>query len=233
MRIHNAVSLVVSTLLGMAALAQAETGAEGWLRYAPLPAQAAQQYRTMPHRVVETSQSPIARNAANELTRGLHSMLGENLQLSAALPGEDAFVLGTPSEIRRLLPAWKAPSTIAAEGFSTSQFAAQGHTYWIIAGGTGRGELYGVFHILEQIAQQKSFAPVTESPSSPIRWVNQWDNFNGTIERGYAGRSIFFDNGHVRRRPHPRRRVRPPPRLHRHQRRHRQQRQLQSPHARS
>jgi alpha-glucuronidase len=198
MRLHSAVSLVASMLLAMAALAQAETGAEGWLRYAPLPAQAAQQYRKLPHRVVETSQSPIARNAADELTRGLHSMLGENLQLSATLPGEDAFIIGTPGEIRYLLPAWKAPSTIAPEGFSTSQFTAQGHTYWIITGGAGRGELYGVFHILEQIAQQKPFAPATESPSSPIRWVNQWDNFDGTIERGYAGRSIFFDNGHVR-----------------------------------
>jgi alpha-glucuronidase len=198
MRLHSAVSLVASMLLAMAALAQAETGAEGWLRYAPLPAQAAQQYRKLPHRVVETSQSPIGRNAANELTRGLHSMLGENLQLSATLPGEDAFIIGTPGEIRYLLPAWKAPSTVAPEGFSTSQFAAQGHTYWIITGGTVRGELYGVFHILEQIAQQKPFAPATESPSSPIRWVNQWDNFDGTIERGYAGRSIFFDNGRVR-----------------------------------
>ena len=31
-----------------------------------------------------------------------------------------------------------------------------------------------------------------------MRWVDQWDNLNGTIERGYAGRSIFFDNGAVR-----------------------------------
>ena len=31
-----------------------------------------------------------------------------------------------------------------------------------------------------------------------MRWVDQWDNLNGTIERGYAGRSIFFDNGSVR-----------------------------------
>jgi alpha-glucuronidase len=28
--------------------------------------------------------------------------------------------------------------------------------------------------------------------------VNQWDNFDGSIERGYAGRSIFFADGHVR-----------------------------------
>ena len=44
----------------------------------------------------------------------------------------------------------------------------------------------------------KPIAADSEAPSSPIRWVNQWDNFDGSIERGYAGRSIFFDNGHVR-----------------------------------
>ena len=32
----------------------------------------------------------------------------------------------------------------------------------------------------------------------PIRWVDEWDNPNGTVERGYAGRSIFFDDGNVR-----------------------------------
>ncbi|HTV08095.1 MAG TPA: alpha-glucuronidase [Candidatus Aquilonibacter sp.] len=38
----------------------------------------------------------------------------------------------------------------------------------------------------------------SSAPSAPIRWVDEWDNMNGTIERGYAGPSIFFDNGHVR-----------------------------------
>src|SRR5579862_9615491 len=31
-----------------------------------------------------------------------------------------------------------------------------------------------------------------------ICWVDDWDNPDGSIERGYAGRSIFFDKGHVR-----------------------------------
>ena len=95
-------------------------------------------------------------------------------------------------------PPGKPVSPIAPEGFSISQFAAHDHHYWVIAGGTDRGELYGVFRMLEQVAQQKLIAADAESPSSPIRWVNQWDNFDGSIERGYAGRSIFFDNGHVR-----------------------------------
>jgi alpha-glucuronidase len=32
----------------------------------------------------------------------------------------------------------------------------------------------------------------------PIRWTDEWDNANGTVERGYGGRSIFFENGKVR-----------------------------------
>ncbi len=36
-----------------------------------------------------------------------------------------------------------------------------------------------------------------ENPYAPIRVINQWDNLNGTIERGYAGGSIFWANGHI------------------------------------
>ncbi len=197
MRLRAAVHLLALSLLSVAPGLRAETGAEGWLRYAPLPPQLAQQFK-LPRCIVTAGKSTVALTAARELARGLHSMLGRDLQVCSTTSGEDAFLLGTPLEIRQLLPTWKAPSPIAAEGFSISQFAAHDHNYWVIAGGSDRGELYGVFRALEQVAQQKFIAPGTESPSSPIRWVNQWDNFDGSIERGYAGRSIFFDNGHVR-----------------------------------
>ena len=127
-------------------------------------------------------------------------MLSQNLQISSTLPGTgaDAFLLGTSAEIQHLAPDWKPPSPIAPEGFSLSQTTLQGHNYWVLAGGTDRGELYGVFHVLEQVAQGRPLAPDNEAPSSSLRWVNQWDNFDGSIERGYGGRSIFYDNGHVR-----------------------------------
>ncbi len=198
MRLTAAVNLLALSLLSVAPRLRAETGAEGWLRYAPLPPQVAQQYGAIPLCIITTSQSPVALSAATELARGVHSMLGRNLKTSSTICGVDSFVLGTPLEIRRLLPTWKTASPIAPEGFTISQLAEHGHRYWVIAGGTDRGQLYGVFQILEQIAQQKALVADTESPSSPIRWVNQWDNFDGSIERGYAGRSIFFDNGHVR-----------------------------------
>src|SRR5262249_3431491 len=43
-----------------------------------------------------------------------------------------------------------------------------------------------------------SKANLRERAAMPIRWVDEWDNADGSIERGYAGRSIFFDNGRVR-----------------------------------
>jgi len=63
-----------------------------------------------------------------------------------------------------------------------------------IAGGSDAGVLYGVFAWLRDPKK----ANYNSNPNSPIRWVNQWDNLDGTIERGYGGRSIFWENGHVR-----------------------------------
>ncbi len=198
MPVRRAACLLILTFLCLAPGARGETGEQGWLRYAALPPQIAQQYGTIPHHIVITGPSPVSRSAANELARGLQSMLGESLQISSTLPAADCFILGTSVEIRRLLPKWKPPSGIAPEGFSLSRFTEQGRHYWLLVGGTDRGELYGVFRMLEQVAQERPIAVNSEAPSSPIRWVNQWDNFDGSIERGYAGRSIFFDNGHVR-----------------------------------
>ena len=49
---------------------------------------------------------------------------------------------------------------------------------------------------------------IRQTPAAPLRWVNEWNNLDGTIERGYAGRSIFFENDTCPRRPVARRRVR-------------------------
>ncbi|MBV9401551.1 MAG: glucosiduronase, partial [Bryobacterales bacterium] len=36
------------------------------------------------------------------------------------------------------------------------------------------------------------------SPYTPVRWVNHWDNLDGSIERGYGGRSLFWEAGRAR-----------------------------------
>ncbi|NCB08571.1 MAG: alpha-glucuronidase, partial [Bacteroidia bacterium] len=57
---------------------------------------------------------------------------------------------------------------------------------------TENGLLYGVF---EMLRRQQAGYPVNEeiiNPSYDLRILNHWDNLDGTIERGYAGRSVFW-----------------------------------------
>ena len=64
-----------------------------------------------------------------------------------------------------------------------------------IQANTETGLLYGVFEILRR---QQTGYPINEeiiNPSYDLRLLNHWDNLNGTIERGYAGHSIFWRLG--------------------------------------
>ena len=106
MRAGKTIRVLLLSFLSMAPHAHSETGEQGWLRYAALTPQAAQQFKKMPQHVVAGGQSAVSHSAASELARGLHAMLGENVTVSSALPNGDSFLLGTPGEIQRLLTNW-------------------------------------------------------------------------------------------------------------------------------
>ncbi|KAH8197426.1 hypothetical protein TruAng_008403 [Truncatella angustata] len=67
-----------------------------------------------------------------------------------------------------------------------------------IIGYNERSALHGAFKYLSMLAQGNfSEVAYSSNPSAPIQWANQWDNLDGSIERGYAGPSIFFKNGGI------------------------------------
>ncbi len=197
----RSVGLTLIALLLAASSVRAETGAAGWLRYAPITdAHAKAQYETLPGAVVSLDGSAPARSAQAEIVRGMDGMLGRKPRIEAGLPAGGAFVLGTVIELETRFPHWKPAVSLELEGYAIATLREHSHTYWFIAGTDPRGILYGTFRLLQEIGEQHDLESleIAESPSAPVRWVDQWDNLNGTIERGYAGRSIFFDNGQVR-----------------------------------
>jgi len=190
--------LLVAALVAQSAALWAEDGAAGWLRYAPV--QNAKQYSSLPAAVVPLDHSPVIESAAREAARGLTHMLGHPVMTGDAFSSMPEFVIGTVTEVEARFPQWRPAAPLKAEGYAIAQVRDHGRTDWVIAGADERGALYGTFHLLEEIAEEKSIASLetVSSPAEQIRWVNQWDNLDGSIERGYAGRSIFFDNGGVR-----------------------------------
>jgi alpha-glucuronidase len=191
------------TLLLLALVAKdsrAETGAEAWLRYAPLEKLAAQMYSDLPAAVVVLGDSPVLNSAKAELLRGVSGMLGRNLREVKSLPQERAIVIGTLSALRATSPNFLENAELREDGFMLATGKFHGFESVIVTASTERGVLYGVFTLLSKIARGESVSTLHDSqqPSAPIRWVDQWDNLNGRIERGYAGPSIFFENGNVR-----------------------------------
>ncbi len=63
-----------------------------------------------------------------------------------------------------------------------------------VKGGNKKGLLYGCY----ELARQQMTGRMHDTASTPVshlRILNHWDNLDGSIERGYAGHSIFWNTG--------------------------------------
>ena len=185
---HLMRAIVACAFIAIPALAQ--TADQAWLKYRSIG-----KLLSVPMRVTALGQNPLERTAAMELERGLRSL--------STLPNYEAtpnvIVLGTAEEMR-----WRKRKstvlTLQPDEFLISWNQMQLFRELDIIGGSDRGVLYGVFALLRNLAQgaDMSYSNLRERPAMLIRWVDDWDNPDGSIERGYAGRSIFFEGGNVR-----------------------------------
>ena len=61
------------------------------------------------------------------------------------------------------------------------------------------GLVYGFFDLIRAFQQEENPSlDKLSNPKNKVRMINHWDNFDGTVERGYAGRSLFFNNDEFR-----------------------------------
>lgn len=184
--------IIVLAIFG-AALLPAVTGYDAWLRYSPVA------NRGLPATVVRLGDAPTLRSAQAELIRGVKALFGRTLRASAALVNEDSILLGTVRAVNQALPNIALPGNLAPDGFALETVRRHGHKILLVVAQNERGVLYGAFDLLRRLSLGGGFPPSPEvsNPAAPVRWINQWDNLDGSIERGYAGRSIFFSDQHV------------------------------------
>ena len=181
--------------------AAAEDGHAAWLRYAPLDAAARARVSGLVPGVVVTlgDAAPIARARA-ELTRGIKSTIAKEVQPGATVPADSAIVLGTLAALREAGAPFVIDRAPGRDGYAIETVKRGAATYTVIAGESDRAVLYGAFAYLRRLALGQVPAEIHDrsTPQAPIRWLNHWDNVDGTIERGYGGRSIFWEGGKVR-----------------------------------
>jgi alpha-glucuronidase len=170
-----------------------EDGYKLWLRYAPPPDKAADSYRSLVRQLVVEGSSPTAQIARGELSCAISAMLGTSIPQAGVAEG--AVVVGTPQTsdaIRGL--NWSADlEKCGPEGFVVRSATIANHSVIAIASSGEIGCLYGAFHFLRlmQTGQPIDKLDIASRPRIQIRMLNHWDNLNGSIERGYGGRSLW------------------------------------------
>jgi len=184
---------------------EAEDGYRLWLRYDQVAdSRLLQQYRTSFSSIDFTTSTPILLSAFRELTTGLEGLLGKpipRVENGHPLPAPGCLVAGTPSSsatIRSMLlekeiHLEKELSPLGEDGFLIRSITTGGRKETVIAANTDRGVLYGVFHFLRLLQTQQSLQglSITSIPAMTYRVLDHWDNLNRTVERGYAGFSIW------------------------------------------
>ncbi|MCL1878441.1 MAG: alpha-glucuronidase, partial [Defluviitaleaceae bacterium] len=68
-----------------------------------------------------------------------------------------------------------------------------------ISGGCESGLLYGVYALLARIGRGEALEgwSLAQKPAVSMRVLNHWDNGDGSVERGYAGNSLFWRDGKI------------------------------------
>jgi len=199
MRLRSLGSTLALVLLP--AVAAAETGQAAWLRYANLDARIARRHQAeLPGSLIVLGDSAPIRKAGEEIALGVRGMLGRDLRVARQLPPDGAIFVGTIDRVRAAVPQLNLAASPGTDGFTLKAATVNGARIIAIAGQSDRGTLYGAFAWLRRMATNESPGALdeTQAPYGPLRWVNEWNNIDGSIERGYGGRSIFWDGGHIR-----------------------------------
>ncbi len=144
----------------------------------------------------------VVRSALKELSHGVRGMLGRTVEI-IALKEPDGF--GKSGE--RVEPSASSDASLLIKKAEGTERGIRPEGYAIreekgrltLEAADEKGLLYAVFHLLRLIAMERGLAgtDILCCPDNPLRMYDHWDNMDGSIERGYSGRSFFFESDQV------------------------------------
>lgn len=160
----------------------ADDGYRLWLKYDLIKdAGKREAYARSAQFIAFSGNSPVLKAASEELKNGLQGLLGKSVPVLANAGNRTGGIILAVTNTG--LPSMNA------EGY---QIKSQSNNI-VISGKTESAVLYGAFALLRhlQTLQPVANLSLTSSPKVRYRMLNHWDNPNATIERGYAGESLW------------------------------------------
>jgi alpha-glucuronidase len=166
-----------------------------WLNYQPLAKKLRNEWFEVTQRVYCPGSSAIILNARYVLRGALERMINRNVIISGNVDGEGTLVLGTSEQLKELLPADTLAKVerLSEEGYLIARLVLPKKKCTVIVSKSDAGVLYGTFHFvrLMQTGKPADVLNFTSEPAIALRMLNHWDNLDGSIERGYGGKSLW------------------------------------------
>jgi alpha-glucuronidase len=170
-----------------------EDGYELWLRYRALSPERLAADQPLLTQIVAGVHSPTLDVAQAELSRGLGGLLETSPPVRSQATRDGSIVIGTPQSSPLIASLRLDLQRLGPEGYVLRSLSHEGHRITVITANTDVGVLYGTFHFLRLIQTQQPLEhlDVASSPRLQRRILDHWDNLDRTVERGYAGESIW------------------------------------------
>ncbi len=183
--IRSAIRYAILFLLLIPGQVAAEDGSRLWLRFQPLEAD-----ETLPFTSIQGRETSIA---TREFQEAWTAMAGKPLPVTKRTDN-GTLILGTLGErVLRPFSLDKELKSLDREGYLIQTLSHRGREVTVVAAAEEAGLLYGTYHLLRliQTGEPLDRLNIRETPAYNLRLLNHWDNLNGTVERGYAGYSIW------------------------------------------
>ncbi|AKQ45177.1 alpha-glucuronidase [Rufibacter radiotolerans] len=189
-------SLLILCLLFTFSSVKAEDGYQLWQRYNQVTNKGQlKQYQQLLEEVVVQGNSPTLQIVKDELQTGLGGLLGKTTAVKESGGKKNVLLAGTRngSALVKALGLEEDLKAVGPEGYLLLSQKANGKNYTVIAANSDLGVLYGTFHFLRLLQTQQDIQrlAVKSSPKTKLRILNHWDNLDRTVERGYAGFSLW------------------------------------------
>jgi len=166
-----------------------------WLQYDLLPKELRDDYRPLLKGIYVSAKSSILINAGDEVKSAIEKMTRSNLVLSDSVGMDGQLVLGPWQSLKNQLPKEliQKAGGLKKDGFLIKSITIDGKKVTVITSGEERGVLYGAFRFLRLLQTKKPInsLDLADEPRIDLRLLNHWDNLDGSIERGYAGKSLW------------------------------------------
>lgn len=173
---------------------------KAWLQYNKIDDEnLRKQYVDFCANISLATETLITNSALEELKNGIESMLDE-LPSVQNFPCEgSAIVLGTIEDLSEVYDVSSGLiDDLNKEGYLIKTVNKKQSTEKdiLLIGHSDQGILYATFHLLRilQSKQPINSLDIKDAPKNQLRMINQWDNMDGSVERGYSGDTIFFVN---------------------------------------